>query len=82
MSEQGPEAAARYCSLEAQGLTSGLAEARGVRVGRSSLRLRNPTNEGPPWVEAWLAEQGEREADGVETMRRLETAPDGRGRFL
>ncbi|GEM_PF-227062 len=77
MSEQGPEAAARYCSVGAQGLTAGIADARGVSVGRSSLRLRNPTNAGPAWVEAWLAQQGERAADGVETVGRVDTLPDG-----
>ncbi len=63
--QEGPEAAARVCAEEAQALTAAAAEARGARVGRSSLRLRNPANEGPDWVRGWLREQGERPAEGV-----------------
>lgn len=60
--EEGPEAAARVCADEAQALTARAAEERGARVGRTSLRLRNPQNEGPAWARAWLEQQGERPA--------------------
>ena len=62
---EGPEAAARACAADAQGLTRQVAEAQQARVGRSSLRLRNPDNRGPTWVTEWLEAQGERPAEGV-----------------
>ncbi len=77
MSAEGPGAAARFCSLEAQGLTSSPGDARGVRVGRASLRLRNPSNAGPAWVTEWLEKQGERSAAGVHGFERIDTLPNG-----
>lgn len=65
MATGGPEAAARACSDEAQTLTAQVAKETGVKVGRSSLRLRNPANAGPAWVADWLTSQGERPAEGV-----------------
>ena len=65
MASGGPTAALDVCSSSAQSLTATVGRDRGVRVGRSSLRLRNPANAGPEWVTAWLSEQGERPAEGV-----------------
>lgn len=65
MGAEGPEAAAKVCSEEAQALTARVAAEKGIAVGRASLRLRNPANAGPDWVQAWLTEQGERPAEGV-----------------
>lgn len=65
MATGGPEAAARACSDEAQALTATVAKETGVKLGRSSLRLRNPANAGPAWVGDWLSAQGERPAEGV-----------------
>lgn len=65
MATGGPEAAARACSDEAQALTAQVAKETGVKLGRSSLRLRNPANAGPAWVGDWLSAQGERPAEGV-----------------
>lgn len=76
--EDGPAGAAEMCSAEAQGLTRKVAERTDVRVGRSSLRLRNPDNEGPAWVMRWLKEQGERKAKGVEGFARVADTPQGR----
>ena len=57
--------AAAACADEAQGMTAlATAGSRG-RAGRSSLRLRNPVNTGPDWVQAWLQAQGERPAEGA-----------------
>ena len=44
----------------------------GVRVGRASLRLRNPANAPPTWVSAWLTAQGQRRAEGVTGVRAAE----------
>lgn len=76
MKEKGPAGAASFCSLEAQGLTAGL-NSDTERVGRSSLKLRNPKNAGPDWVTAWLTEQGERPLEGVKGFTRTETREDG-----
>jgi len=77
MREQGPVGAAAFCSTDAAKLTSGVTKDTGVKVGRSSLRLRNPKNAGPDWVTAWLEEQGERPAKGVLDVNRIETLEDG-----
>lgn len=62
---EGPDAAIEVCAAEAQALTRDAAEAQNARVGRSSLKLRNPENRGPEWVTAWLEAHGERAAQGV-----------------
>lgn len=72
MSQGGPAAAARVCSTEAQTIAATIARESGVRVGRSSLRLRNPANDGPAWVTDWLRAQGERPAAGVTGIERVE----------
>lgn len=77
MQEKGPAGAAEFCSTDAASLTSGVTEDTGVRVGRSSLRLRNPKNVAPDWVAAWLDAQGETVAKGVSGIDRLDTLPDG-----
>ncbi len=72
MRQGGPNAAVRVCAEEAQRLTERVASESGVRVGRASLRLRNPKNEPPAWVARWLQAQGERSAEGVEGFERIE----------
>ena len=72
MGSAGPVAAATVCSTEAVSLTTTVAADSGVKVGRSSLRLRNPDNAAPDWVAAWLAEQGERKAEGVAGVARVD----------
>lgn len=67
----GPPAAITVCSEDAPRIAAELASARGVTLGRSSLRLRNPANAGPDWVQAWLKEQGERSATGLATVRTI-----------
>lgn len=69
MSTGGPAAAIEVCATEAQRITSAVPEiaAAGMeaKVGRSSLKLRNPANRAPDWVQRWLDVQGERPAEGV-----------------
>lgn len=50
----GPAQALSVCRDEAQALTAETARAQGIRVGRSSHRLRNPGNAAPPWAEKWV----------------------------
>ena len=79
LKEGGPDRAVEVCSLEAQDIT-GVVRARGIEVGRSSLRLRNPKNaEAPGWVREWLESQGERPAEGLEPVA---TMVEGRARVL
>ena len=78
MEQGGPSAAIEVCATEAQQLTESVAEETGVRVGRSSLKLRNPDNAGPAWVRAWLEQRGST-AEGVEPVARVE---DGEARFV
>jgi len=47
--EQGPVEAISVCRIEAPGIAAGLS-VDGVRVGRSSHKLRNPANAPPTWV--------------------------------
>lgn len=63
VSTEGPVAALHVCAREAQVLTAAVGERTGVRVGRASLRLRNPKNAPPAWVEAWLLENEGRAPD-------------------
>ena len=51
---EGPAAAIAACNVEAPGIAARLS-VDGVRVGRSSHKLRNPANAGPDWVEPLLA---------------------------
>lgn len=79
MAEGGPTAAAEVCADAAQGMAADVARAHDARVGRSSLRMRNPANAAPPWVDEWLRAQGERPAAGAEGFARIE---DGHARVL
>lgn len=69
MEQGGPAAAIEVCTTEAQRITAAVPEIAGgdveARVGRSSLKLRNPANKAPDWVQRWLETQGERPAEGL-----------------
>ncbi|MBX7192084.1 MAG: DUF3365 domain-containing protein [Sandaracinaceae bacterium] len=78
MGEGGPAHAAEVCAGEAAALTERVHTETGVSVGRASLRRRGASSS-PAWVDAWLAAQGERAAEGVEGFARLE---DGHARVL
>jgi hypothetical protein len=78
MSTGGPSEAVAFCAGNAHGLTQGVIADTGVTVGRSSLRLRNPANAGPDWVQAWLTEQGERPLQGLDGFRRIDVVEGGK----
>lgn len=83
MQADGPAATLDVCHDEAPSLTAGVSEASGVKVGRASLRRRNPDNTGPDWVAAWLEQTGERKAAGIEPVVSVVDTEDGRvARFL
>lgn len=66
--EQGPEAAIEVCKEQAPAIAEALS-VNGVRVGRSSHRLRNPDNAAPDWLEpvlqSYLADDRQKEATVV-----------------
>ena len=47
--EEGPAAAIQVCRVQAPGIADALS-VDGVRMGRSSHKLRNPDNTAPDWV--------------------------------
>lgn len=69
LAESGPVGALEVCATEAQTRTGEVGRQADARVGRSSLRLRNPANAGPEWVREALARLGERPASGVTPIR-------------
>lgn len=77
MTEGGPASAITVCADEAMALTRA-AVGEDESAGRASTKLRNPDNDGPPWVRAWLFEQGETASD-ASPLARVE---DGRARVI
>lgn len=69
LAESGPVGALEVCATEAQTRTGEVGRQADARVGRSSLRLRNPANAGPAWVREALSSLGERPASGVTPIR-------------
>lgn len=70
MASGGPAAAIDVCAEDAPGIAAEVAEEFGVRIGRTSFKLRNPANAPPAWVEpAVLARRGDparfRSGDGT-----------------
>lgn len=55
--ESGPAAAITVCKDVAPNLASEVGKARGVVIGRTSFRLRNPRNEAPAWARPFVDEQ-------------------------
>jgi hypothetical protein len=78
MKDGGPAKAIDVCATEAPLLYSKIAKETGVKVGRASLRLRNPADAPPAWVAEWLKAQGERKAEGVEGVRAVVDAGGGK----
>ena len=64
----GPARAIGVCRHEAQALTAETARVQGLRVGRSSHRLRNPGNAAPPWAERFVEAGAGRKAVSVEAV--------------
>ena len=60
MQQDGPVAAINVCSQEARQIAQQVGEELGVRIGRTSTRLRNSQNTPPEWATEWI-EAGEAE---------------------
>lgn len=50
MKSDGPGAAIEVCSKEALQFATQVGEQQGVKIGRTALKLRNPTNSPPTWA--------------------------------
>jgi hypothetical protein len=64
----GPAAAVAVCRDEAQQLTASVAQKHALAIGRTSHRLRNPTNTPRPWAEAVVASHAGRKAADAAPM--------------
>jgi len=50
MSSKGPAAAIAVCQTEAPQIAKAISEEKGVSIGRTGVRLRNPSNQPPAWA--------------------------------
>jgi hypothetical protein len=66
MQRGGPEGAVRVCHLEATSITQEVARKEGLAAGRTSHRLRNPTNAPRPWAAPIVASHAGKAIDGVD----------------
>jgi hypothetical protein len=55
LAEGGPAFAVQSCHIDVIGVTGRIARRPGVTAGRTSDRLRSPTNRPPPWAAALVA---------------------------
>jgi hypothetical protein len=67
MSQGGPPAAVEACAADAPRIAAE-ASASGVKLGRTSDRLRNPANTAPDWARAPLAAAATRRGADVEPL--------------
>lgn len=83
MNNGGPANAIQVCSTEAHGMAEQVAKDTGAKVGRSSLKLRNPQDAPPGWVQTWLVAQGDKKADATTGVEGVFDSPTGKvARFL
>lgn len=66
MQRGGPEGAVKVCHLEATSIAQQVARKQGVAAGRTSHRLRNPTNAPKPWAAPIVASHAGKPAAGVD----------------
>ncbi|MCA9026192.1 MAG: DUF3365 domain-containing protein [Planctomycetaceae bacterium] len=57
MSSGGPAAAIEVCSQEAPRIASEVSEEHGLKIGRTSFKLRNPKNSPPAWAQRFVEER-------------------------
>ncbi len=55
IAKEGPDAAIAVCQSEAPAIAETVSREQGVRIGRTSDRLRNPKNQPPDWAVSLLA---------------------------
>ena len=57
MQADGPVKAIEVCSQEANEIAKTVSEEQGVRIGRTSMKLRNPKNQPPKWAKKLFSEK-------------------------
>ncbi len=57
ISDRGPSAAISVCANEADAMTSRVGSELGLRIGRTSDKLRNPENAVPAWAASLITKQ-------------------------
>lgn len=83
MNNGGATNAVQVCSAEAQPMAEAVAKETGAKVGRSSLKLRNPKDAAPGWVQTWLLAQADKKAEAVTGIEGVFDSPTGKvARFL
>lgn len=60
LDESGPVGAISVCHERAPVIAQETGEEHGVRIGRTSFKLRNPTNTPPSWAEPYVREEVDR----------------------
>jgi hypothetical protein len=66
LAEGGPPAAIAVCHQQAAAVADRVAREQGIAIGRTSDRLRNPTNAPRPWATAIVARHAARPAAGID----------------
>lgn len=59
MVDAGPAGAIEVCSQEAPAIAERIGIENGVRIGRTSFRVRNPQNVPPHWAKEWVEQRVE-----------------------
>lgn len=84
LEQGGPVYAIGVCKEEAPAIAAGLSARSGARVGRTALRIRNPSN--APDQDARATLEGFQRAlesgAAPETLERFEVRPDGSARYM
>jgi len=79
--EGGPVNAIRVCNIHAPEIAAEISEKRGWEVGRTSLKVRNPTNAPDAWESAVLEDFEARKAAGRDPAKlehaEIVTGPEG-----
>jgi hypothetical protein len=68
MKNDGAPAAIGVCSQEARAITAKLSEQPGLRIGRTSHRLRNPDNQPPPWLASFVKDLDGKRASEIKAQ--------------
>lgn len=61
MSENGPAKSIKVCKTRAPEVAAKISEETGVRIGRTSFKLRNTENQPPDWAKPYVEERVEKE---------------------
>ena len=63
MGENGPAKSISVCKTRAPEIAAAIGEESGVRIGRTSIKLRKPENRPPEWAVSFVTDQIENEVE-------------------